>query len=443
MTTLIQSPPMADPLDFAPLARHARPLFDRPLCLMHEAAASLGVDAGALGAHSGGDGGAEGQPPYRLVDGVATIPIRGALVNRDSWLTRAFGITTYQGIAAALRQAAADPLVRRIVLDTDSPGGEAAGAMETADLVAEAAKRKPVVAFVNSLAASAAYWIASGASEIVAMPSATLGSIGVVWLHLDHSAAFAAAGVKPTLLHAGAQKIDGVETHPLDPKAKARIQAQLDDVYNLFTASVGKHRPRLGAPGAKATEAAIFIGEKAVAAGLADRTAASPAPLAQRSRWSGNNPERALPASSAAELPARAAEAPTSRGGITKPRDVIAEPAGGGAAEAITPADPDRIAAILQAPEAKERPRFAQRLAFHTTLNAAIAIESLALAGKERSTFTPSPPPPPRVYRSMADANAAIARGEGGFTLKLAKSGASPRTHRSLPDDECFPIPTR
>ena len=130
------------------------------------------------------------EEPYVVNNGIATISVRGELVNRGSWLSAQSGLTSYEALQSALRAAAADVSVRGILLDIDSPGGEAAGAMETADVVREVSKTKPVKAFVNSLAASAAYAIAAGASEIIVTPSATVGSIGVVWLHLDRSAAY-------------------------------------------------------------------------------------------------------------------------------------------------------------------------------------------------------------------------------------------------------------
>ena len=356
------------PLDFAPLSWRARPLFDRPLCLSPDAAAFLAREPDALNAYGDEADGDERRPHYRLDDGIATIPVRGALVNRDTWLTRAFGVATYQSIAASLRQAIDDPSVRRIVLDLDSPGGEAAGAPELSDLVREVSIRKPVTAFVNAMAVSSAYWIATGASEVVVMPSATVGSIGVVWLHLDHSAAFTAAGIRPTLLHAGKYKIDGAETHPLDPKARARIQEQIDQVHDLFTASVGKHRPILGAAGAKATEGGVFMGAKAVAAGLADRVAASPLPLPPGSR--APLPPIAASPSSATDLSAV----------VGREEEAAREAAVKQGAEAETA----RVRAILECDEAKDKPKFARLLALETEVGVEEAKGLLAVAGTEK-----------------------------------------------------------
>lgn len=209
---------------------------------------------------------------YAVADGIATIAVLGETVNRGSWVGAQSDVTSYAFLQRALRQAGSDPGVVGILLDIDSPGGEAAGAVETADVVRSVSAKKPVVAFVDGVAASAAYAIAAGAPEIIVAPSATIGSIGVVYLHVDRSRAMETAGLKPTLIHAGAHKIDGNSLHPLDGPARGRIQRHIDDVYRLFVSTIGRHRPTLGESGARATDAAIYLGQRAVAAGLVDRT---------------------------------------------------------------------------------------------------------------------------------------------------------------------------
>ena len=215
------------------------------------------------------DGGIEGAP-YVVQDGVALISVVGETVNRGSWLTTFSGLSSYQGISDTLSQAAADDAVTGILLDIDSPGGEASGAMELAAHVRKVNAVKPVTAFVDGVAASAGYAIASGAGKIVAMPSAALGSIGVVMLHIDRSARMARDGLKPTLLRAGAYKTDGTSMEPLGDAAQARMQGLIDVIYGLFTSTVAQHRASLNEDAIRATEAGLYIGQDAVAAGLAD-----------------------------------------------------------------------------------------------------------------------------------------------------------------------------
>ena len=98
-------------------------------------------------------------------------------------------------LAQRVNALANDPAVGMIVLDVDSPGGVVTGTPEAADAIYAAAKRKKVVALVNPLCASAGYWLASQASEIIAVPSADIGSIGVYQLHWDDSQFWADRGM--------------------------------------------------------------------------------------------------------------------------------------------------------------------------------------------------------------------------------------------------------
>jgi hypothetical protein len=119
-------------------------------------------------------------PTYSFIDGAGVVSITGSLVNRGAWIGASSGLTSYEGIAAQLERAAADPQVKTVVLDIDSPGGEATGMFSLAAKVRAVAAEKPVIAVVNDMAASAAYGIASQASEIVVSETSLVGSIGVV-----------------------------------------------------------------------------------------------------------------------------------------------------------------------------------------------------------------------------------------------------------------------
>lgn len=217
--------------------------------------------------------GADGRPlPFRRTEnGVAIISIIGELVNRGAYIGASSGLVSYEGIRHQLRSAAADPQSRAIILDLESPGGEAVGAFEVAAAVREAAAIKPVVAVVDGLAASGGYAIASGATRIVTIPTGQVGSVGVLWVHYDFSAALDAEGVVPTILFAGAHKVDGHPFAPLPDDVRAARQASIDGFYQQFLACVAKGRGgRLTADAARRTEAKIFTGAEAVRVGLAD-----------------------------------------------------------------------------------------------------------------------------------------------------------------------------
>lgn len=377
------------------LAAHALPrlasrVFNTPLLATPEAAVAIanvfaeriGIAPLDIAASAPSLAVEDRDAPYDLDDdGIATIPIHGELVNRGSWLDAYSGLTSYKTLTASLDTAANDYRVRGIALDIDSPGGEAAGAMETAARIREITAAKPVVAYVDSLAASAAYWLASGADEIIATPSATLGSIGVVYLHLDRSEAMKDRGIRASLLHEGAFKVDGNSMQPLPDDARARIQAQLREVYNLFTESVGRHRPDLGAKGARKTEAGIFIGQRAVEAGLADRIGGPEtlkAAFPRKTFWSANMPnERTYSEAehnSALETARREADARTATA----------------VAEART-AERTRIRSILDSDPAKGRQTLARHLALSSDMAPEAAQAVLGAAAPE------APPKPSRM----------------------------------------------
>lgn len=216
----------------------------------------------------------EGRPrrPYVVTpDGIAIVPIIGGLVARAGRMTPdSTELRSYARVDGDLRQARQDAAVRAIVLDVDSPGGEAQGAMEFAARLRAMRGRKPIVAAVNHGAYSAAYAIASAADVILVPPSGGVGSIGVVAAHLDVSGMDQKQGLAWTFVHAGARKLDGNPHAPLADAARERMQSLVDALYGQFTRLVAANRG-IAEERVRATEAGVFFGAEAVAAGLADR----------------------------------------------------------------------------------------------------------------------------------------------------------------------------
>lgn len=316
----------------------------------------------------------DGRVAYRVEDRVAIVPVMGELVNRGAWIGASSGLTSYEGLDAALRAAAADAGVRGIVLDMNTPGGEAAGAMEAGALVRTIGHQKPVVAFVNGLAASAGYAIAAGATRIVTIASGGLGSIGVVMLHLDRSAALERAGVKPTLIHAGAHKVDGHGFAALPDAARARIQGQIEGLYDLFVRSVASHR-RLPEAAVRGTEADMFMGAKAVAAGLADevRTIDDALVAAGGSRSHAARDAGSVPAQLRAPLPSIQDSAPTD--------------------------ERHRLKAILSLSDEPEMRDFLMALAFDTDLSVAFAKSLVGMNAADRAKQAPAAADPAGHHR--------------------------------------------
>lgn len=171
---------------------------------------------------------------------VAVIPVVGTIMQRSSMMSMCDGGTSTQAISKMLREANADDSVSSIVLDIDSPGGSVYGITELAAEIRASAK--PVTAIANSLAASAAYWLGTAASEFFVTPGGEVGSIGVWQAHEDWSKALETEGVNVTLISAGKYKTEGHPYGPLSEDAKGFLQGRTDDYYAAFTRDVAKGR---------------------------------------------------------------------------------------------------------------------------------------------------------------------------------------------------------
>lgn len=226
--------------------------------------------------------------PYSVANGVGIITITGSLVARGAWIGASSGLTSYEGIQHQLKTAAGDASVKTAIIDIHSPGGEAVLAFETAALMRELSATKRTIAIVNGMACSAAYAIASGATEIVTAETGVSGSIGVVLLHADFSRQLDREGISPTLIHAGAHKVDGNPFEPLSADVRDDLQQEVNAFYDAFLSTVAKGRGnRLTSAAARKTEARTFIGKAAVAAGIADRVGSFESVLAELQRADG------------------------------------------------------------------------------------------------------------------------------------------------------------
>jgi signal peptide peptidase SppA len=203
---------------------------------------------------------------------VAVIPVYGVLSHRANMLSEMSGGTSVQRLQASFRQALSDPDVGAIVLDVDSPGGAVSGIPELADEIRAARGQKPIIAVANTLMASAAYYIAAQADEIVASPSAFVGSIGVFTAHKDISKAEESLGLKTTLISAGKYKVEGNPYEPLPDEARAYAQSMIDETYGAFVNAVAKGRGTTASAVRDGYgEGRAVTAKEAVRLGMADR----------------------------------------------------------------------------------------------------------------------------------------------------------------------------
>lgn len=261
-----------------------------PLAILPDAVAAIAASVRTMDLTGIASGDLLAEPPAERLDAyyaarggtrngtVAVVPVVGPIVKRDSLFSLLEGGTSTTRLTAQLRALAADESVATILLNVDSPGGTVSGLPELAAEIRRTAQTKRVVAIANDLAASAAYWIAAQADELVATPEALVGSVGVFTQHVDCSALNEQQGVKVTYIHAGRYKVEGNPDEPLTDEARAYIQSIVDDMYGMFVSDVSKGRS--AALGTSVTpamvraeygEGRVLTAKDAKAAGMIDR----------------------------------------------------------------------------------------------------------------------------------------------------------------------------
>lgn len=221
---------------------------------------------------------------------VAVIPVTGPIFRYASFFTRISGATSTGTIATDLQAALDNPAIRSIVLNIDSPGGEANGINELADMIFAARDRKKIVAYVGGSGASAAYWIASAASEVVVDDTALLGSIGVV---LNVTVSKEQDGRKSYEIVSGTapNKRPNVETD----EGRAEIAKTVDALADVFVSKVARNLnvsadkvPEMGGHGG------LKVGAEAVASGLAHRVGSLESVIAELAGPASNPPRKSL-----------------------------------------------------------------------------------------------------------------------------------------------------
>jgi signal peptide peptidase SppA len=202
----------------------------------------LSAQAGEQKAQLQGTTGEVVKKPYKQIDNVAVIMMHGVLMKYAGYFEKMSGALDVDDVAQALSSALEDKTVEGILLHINSPGGHVRGVPELAARIREAADRKPMLAFTDDMMASGAYWLAAGADEIYAAPSATVGSIGVYTYFLDVSKQFEMDGVTPELIKRGSHKAAGIEGMSLTEDQRALLQERVDEVYDWFVEYILSNR---------------------------------------------------------------------------------------------------------------------------------------------------------------------------------------------------------
>jgi signal peptide peptidase SppA len=328
----------------------------------------------------------------------AVLGIDGPLVRYGSVFDSVSGLTSVEFLARDLETALADPKVENVVLNINSPGGQVDGINALSDFIRASQDRKPIYAYVDGLAASAAYWIASATERIVAEEASRVGSIGVIASVMDNSAAQERQGLKRYTIVSSQSPKKGLSVSSAD--GRSQLQAMVDSAAELFISKVAAFR---GVTPERVTSDfgqgfVVTTGEARKAGmidgvspfegflkGLAERAPvfvlgqpAAPAALQKETVMADTQPVPAAP-------PAPVAAAPP------VPPPLPAQPDAATLTQAAT-AERQRVQAILSSPEAEGRESFARFLAFERPeMTAEVAIMTLKASPKAAAPAPANP----------------------------------------------------
>jgi signal peptide peptidase SppA len=218
-----------------------------------------------------------------LPGGVAVIPLMGVMAPRMNMLTAVSGGASAELLARDLKAARADPAVRAVLLQVDSPGGAVAGTQSAAAALLALRGVKPTATLVEGTMASAAVWVGSAADRSYLSSGVDVaGSIGVVGTHVDTSQQQKTAGVVRTEIVAGSYKRIASENGPLTEPGREYLQGQVDYFYKVFVQDLANHKGlTTDQVLAQMADGRIFIGQQAVDVGLVDGIATMDAVVAE------------------------------------------------------------------------------------------------------------------------------------------------------------------
>jgi len=216
-------------------------------------------------------------------NGVGIISIEGTILRKASALERMCGAVGVEQIADAMAEAEASEHVHSVILDIDSSGGTVGGVPELGGDIADLAKKMDVIAYTGGQMCSAAYWLAAGASSIVAAPSAEVGSIGVYLPWVDQTAAYEMEGYKVDVIRNEGADLKGMG-YPgtsLTTEQREHLQAGVNEIAGLFHKHVQKHRGKLDADTLRGQ---AFLSEEASRRGLINDVGTLQTTIAQLTR---------------------------------------------------------------------------------------------------------------------------------------------------------------
>jgi protease IV len=180
-------------------------------------------------------------------------------------------ITDDEQLDDAVEKLADDESVKALIVSIDSPGGSVAGGESLHDAIAHVAEKKPVVAVMGGVAASAGYMVAVPADRIFARAATLTGSIGVLLEAPDFSGLLGKLGIDADTLVSGPLKNQPSFTHPLSPEGRQVLQGLVMSMYSQFVAMVATGRHMDPDKVRELGDGRAYTGTQALRLGLVDQ----------------------------------------------------------------------------------------------------------------------------------------------------------------------------
>jgi protease-4 len=190
-------------------------------------------------------------------DAVARIEILGTITTNRERLER-------------IEALAEDGSVRAVIVAINSPGGTTAGGEELYEALRDLSQRKPTVAIINELGASAAYMTAMGTDHIFARRLSIVGSIGVLYRHVDAGRLLQTIGIDLDKIASGELKAEPEFDAPISPEVRESLAALVEDSFSWFVDLVAERRELTRSRTLALADGRIMTGQMGVEAGLID-----------------------------------------------------------------------------------------------------------------------------------------------------------------------------
>lgn len=205
---------------------------------------------------------------------IAVIPVEGTLVHKGSNMDAASGLTGYNRLLGQMRAASADKEIKGIWMPYNSGGGEVSGMFAAAEEMASMAASeggKPIYAYLDDMAASAAYVLASTADKIYGRREVKGGSLAALINVVDKTKMLEKAGLRPITVRASwaDRKARGQAGEGIDDELLARLETFVEEASEMLVEFVSAMRP-IKPKGIRDMRGEVFSGDDMVALRLMD-----------------------------------------------------------------------------------------------------------------------------------------------------------------------------